>query len=105
MVRTRLEKPGTVALFDGFAEQERVAGYAMTDIAPSLLAATLTLRVAEARIEDIGHAIARLAPADLRKIDARAGDVLRVTGSATGVGRAELSDEAHEGMIQIHRPQ
>ena len=66
-----------------------------------LLAATLTLRVAEARVEDIGHAIARLAPADLLRMGARAGDVLKITGGTIGVARAELSDEGYEGMIQI----
>src|SRR5258707_2466554 len=63
--------------------------------------ATLTLRVAEARVEDIGHAIARLAPADLLRMSARAGDVLKISGGTMGVARAELSDEGHEGMIQI----
>ena len=48
---------------------------------PTALAAALTLRVAEARVEDIGHAIARLAPADLVRIGARPGDVLKITGS------------------------
>src|SRR5208282_2311166 len=60
-----------------------------------------TLRVAEARVEDIGHAIARLAPADLLRMGARAGDVLKITGGTIGVGRAELSDAGHEGMIQM----
>jgi transitional endoplasmic reticulum ATPase len=63
--------------------------------------ATRTLRVIEARVEDVGHAIARLAPADLLRLGARPGDVLRISGTSTGVGRAELSDEALEGMIQI----
>src|ERR1700740_3002903 len=73
----------------------------MSEIVQSSLAATLTLRVAEARVEDIGHAVARLAPADLRRIGARAGQVLKIMGSTIGVGRAELSDEGFEGMIQI----
>src|ERR1039457_3265153 len=73
----------------------------MTEIAPSSLAATLTLRVAEARVEDIGHAIARLAPADLLRMGARAGDVLKITGGTIGVARAEASDNNYEGMIQI----
>src|SRR3984893_4772251 len=73
----------------------------MTELASSPIAATLTLRVAEARVEDIGHAIARLAPADLMRIGGRAGDVLRITGGTVAVGRAELSDEGFEGMIQI----
>src|SRR5271170_1131132 len=65
------------------------------------LPATLTLRVAEARVEDVGHAVARLAPADLLRMGARAGDVLKITGGMVGVGRAELSDDGFEGMIQI----
>jgi transitional endoplasmic reticulum ATPase len=67
----------------------------------SSITATITLRVAEARVEDVGHAIARLAVADLRRIDARTGDVLKITGGTIAVGRAELSDDGHEGMIQI----
>ena len=67
----------------------------------SSLSTVLTLRVAEARVEDVGHAIARLAPADLRRIGAHAGDVLKITGSTIALGRAELSDDGHEGIIQI----
>jgi transitional endoplasmic reticulum ATPase len=59
------------------------------------------LRVAEARVEDVGHAVARLAPVDLHRIGAEAGDVLKITGGAIGVARAGLSDNGHEGMIQI----
>src|SRR5246500_2359354 len=62
---------------------------------------TVTLRVSEARVEDVGHAIARLAPADLSRICARPGDVLKITGGTVAVGRAEISDESHEGLIQI----
>jgi transitional endoplasmic reticulum ATPase len=79
----------------------QLAGHAMTEIVNSSATATLTLRVAEARVEDVGHAIARLAPADLRRMGARAGDVLKITGGMVGVGRAELSDDGFEGMIQI----
>ena len=67
---------------------------------PAALAAAVTLRVAEARVEDIGHAIARLAPADLARIGARPGDVLKITGGTIAVTRAELSDDGHEGVIQ-----
>jgi transitional endoplasmic reticulum ATPase len=67
----------------------------------STYAATIALRVAEARVEDVGHAIARLSPADMQRIGARAGDVLKITGGTVGVGRAEFSDDLHEGMIQI----
>jgi transitional endoplasmic reticulum ATPase len=67
----------------------------------STYTATITLRVAEARVEDVGHAIARLSPADMQRIGARAGDVLKITGGTVGVARAEFSDDLHEGMIQI----
>jgi transitional endoplasmic reticulum ATPase len=77
------------------------AGHAVTEIANSSLTGTLTLRVAEARVEDVGHAIARLAPADLRRMGGRVGDVLKITGGMVAVGRAELSDDGFEGMIQI----
>jgi hypothetical protein len=42
--------------------------------------ATLAVRVAEARVEDIGHAIARLAPDDLACIGAKVGDVIKIVG-------------------------
>jgi hypothetical protein len=69
-----------VTLVDGFARQEKGPSRAMTETAPTSPAATLTLRVAESRVEDVGHAIARLAPVDLRRLGARAGDVLKITG-------------------------
>jgi transitional endoplasmic reticulum ATPase len=55
--------------------------------------AAITLRVAEARIEDIGHAIARLASSDLVRLGARPGDVLKITGRTVAVVRAELNAE------------
>jgi len=88
-------------LFDGIPRQEPVASRSNPESAPSSPATILTLRVAEARVEDVGHAIARLAPADLLRMGARAGDVLKITGGAVGVARAELSDKAREGVIQI----
>jgi len=88
-------------LFDGIPRQEPVASRSNPESTPSSPATILTLRVAEARVEDVGHAIARLAPADLLRMGARAGDVLKITGGAVGVARAELSDKAREGVIQI----
>ncbi len=73
----------------------------MREPATSPPATTLALRVAEARVEDIGHAVARLAPADLVRIGAKPGDVLKITGSTLAVARAELSEQGHEGVIQI----
>ena len=63
----------------------------MTDPVTAPVAATITLRVAEARVEDIAHAIARLAPVDLERIGARPGDILRITGRTAAVARAEAS--------------
>jgi transitional endoplasmic reticulum ATPase len=85
----------------GAAIASRDANHVEKEIKPSSSAATLKLRVAEARVEDIGHAIARIAPCDLLRIGAQAGDVLKITGGTVGVARAELSDDGHEGMIQI----
>jgi transitional endoplasmic reticulum ATPase len=73
----------------------------MTDPATSSLTATITLRVAEARVEDIGHAIARLAPADMARLGVRPGDVLKIAGGTTAVARAEFAESGPEGVIQI----
>jgi transitional endoplasmic reticulum ATPase len=73
----------------------------MTEPAASPLAATLRLRVAEARVEDIGHAIARVSAADLARMQAQAGDVLRITGRTVAVARAEVADGGADGLIQI----
>jgi transitional endoplasmic reticulum ATPase len=73
----------------------------VTEITSSPIAATLTLRVAEARVEDVGRGIARLAPADMQRIGAHPGDVVKVTGGTSCVARAEISDEQHEGFVQM----
>jgi transitional endoplasmic reticulum ATPase len=73
----------------------------MAEMNPSSFAAALTLRVSEARVEDVGRAIARLAPGDLRRMGAHAGDVLKISGTGVAVGRAEISEDGYEGMIQI----
>jgi len=94
---------GTVASHEPeHREERRVKLFDGSDPEQDLSrASALTLRVAEARVEDVGHAIARLAPTDLRRMGARPGDVLKIAGGTTGVGRAESSDDGHEGMIQI----
>ena len=65
------------------------------------LGATLTLRVAEARVEDVGHAVARLAAADLLRLGAQPGDILKIAGGTIGFGRAEVSEDVQEGVMQI----
>jgi len=73
----------------------------MSDIAPAPATATFTLRVVEARVEDVGRAIARLAPSDQLRLGLHAGDIVKVTGTATTAARVETSDEQHVGAIQI----
>jgi transitional endoplasmic reticulum ATPase len=82
--------------------QNQIPREAATPLARhSTAAGTRLLRVAEARVEDVGRAIARLAPADLRCLDLRPGDIIKITGSGNAVGRVETSHDGHEGMIQI----
>src|ERR1700686_3679123 len=69
----------------------------------STYAATVTLRVAEARVEDVGHAIVRLAPADMQRIGARAGDVLKIVCGSVGVGSAGLQEQV--SVTKIEREQ
>jgi transitional endoplasmic reticulum ATPase len=74
---------------------------AVTPIGNARSAGPLTLRTTEARVEDVGHAVARLAPADLSRVGARSGDVVRITGRTPAVARVEPADDQQEGTIQI----
>jgi transitional endoplasmic reticulum ATPase len=67
----------------------------------SLFSASVTLKVAEARVDDVGRNVARLAPAELVRIGARPGDVLRIAGRLVAVARGDLQDPAEAGTIQI----
>ncbi len=69
--------------------------------AASASTGVLTLRVAEARVEDVGLAVARFAPSDLQRLRVHAGDVVKITGGTSAVGRVEVGDESHGSMIQI----
>ena len=86
-------------LVDGFGRPEPSLGNAANGDASAPV--TLTLRVAEARVEDVGHAIVRVAPADLRRLGAQPGDTLKITGGTSGIGWAEVSEDSYEGTIQI----
>jgi len=57
----------------------------MTELTSSPVAATLTLRVAEARVEDTVTPWRRLAPADLAHMGARAGDVVKIRRTIAGL--------------------
>jgi len=67
-----------------------------TSAAPAVM-----LRVAEARVEDIAHAIARVAPGDLARIGVRRGDIVKITGRTTAVARVDVSDAGRDGIVQI----
>jgi transitional endoplasmic reticulum ATPase len=67
----------------------------------TLFGASVTLRVTEARVEDVGRAVARLAAPDLVRIGGRPGDVLQITGRLLAVARAELQTVSEPGTIQI----
>jgi transitional endoplasmic reticulum ATPase len=67
----------------------------------TLFAASVTLRVAEARVEDIGRATARLSPSDMVRIGARPGDVLQITGRMVAVARAALLETGEQDIVQI----
>jgi transitional endoplasmic reticulum ATPase len=73
----------------------------MSEPRTTSLAGTLTLRVTEARVEDIAHAIARLSPGDLERIGARSGDIVQITGRTVAVARAEVAESGSDGFIQI----
>ncbi len=47
----------------------------------------LRLRVAEAERRDVGRAIVRIDPADIKQLDARIGDVVRLTATGTTVAK------------------
>jgi transitional endoplasmic reticulum ATPase len=68
---------------------------------PAAEAPSLVVRIAEARIEDTGHAIARLAPADLARIGGRPGDVVKIAGRTAAFARAELAGPEQAGTVQI----
>lgn len=67
----------------------------------TIFAANVQLRVAEAPVADIGHAIARLAPADLVMIGGRPGDVLQLSGRMVAVACADLLPAGERGVVQI----
>ena len=67
----------------------------------TLFAANVTLRIAEAQVEDIGRALARMSPANLVRIGARPGDVLQITGRMVAVARAALLETGDEDLVQI----
>jgi transitional endoplasmic reticulum ATPase len=87
--------PGVEAPLDSEESQDSQGVSASRSTTP------VSLRVAEARVEDIGHAVARLSPADLVRLGAQPGDVLKIAGTTTAVARAVLADSDLEGHIQI----
>ncbi len=73
----------------------------MTQPATSAHVASLTLRVAEARVDDTGHAIARLSTSDLVRLGVRPGAIVQITGRTVAVACADVADDLRAGTIQI----
>ncbi len=61
----------------------------------------MTLRVAEAQVDDTGHAIARLSPAVFERLGLHPGAIVQISGRTAAVARAERGDPHQEGTIQI----
>ena len=65
--------------------------------------ASVTLRVAEARLPDAGRALARLDPADMARLGASPGSVVQLTGARTAVAKAlpSFRDLRGRSVVQI----
>ena len=61
----------------------------------------VTLRVAEARVDDTGHAIARVSGSVLDRLHIEPGAIVQITGRTPTVARVELADHPHDDTIQI----
>ena len=63
----------------------------------------LTLRIAEAKTKDVGRAIARIDPADLKRIEAEVGDVIEIYGKRKTVAKVMPAyiDDRGKSIIQI----
>ncbi len=66
-------------------------------------AGTLELRVGEAMQKDIGRGLARIDPAEMARIGARPGDVLRIAGAKESAAKvmATFPEERGQGLVQI----
>ncbi|MCX6604965.1 MAG: CDC48 family AAA ATPase [Acidobacteria bacterium] len=62
---------------------------------------SLRLRVAEAATKDVGRALARLDPDDLRRLGLQTGDVIEIRGKSIAVAKALPSHPAHRGHSRI----
>ena len=56
----------------------------------------VTLRVAEARVDDTGHAIARVSGSVLDRLHIEPGAIVQITGRTPTVARVELADHPHD---------
>lgn len=64
---------------------------------------TLKLRVTEAASRDVGRALVRLDPADLQRLGVRIGDIVRVTGEASTIGKVMpcVATDRGKAIVQI----
>jgi transitional endoplasmic reticulum ATPase len=73
----------------------------MTQPVTPAQAVTLMLRVAEARVDDTGHAIARVSAGDLVRLNVSPGAIAQIAGRTTAVARLDVADDLADGTIQI----
>lgn len=69
----------------------------MTATAP----ATLKLKVSEALSKDVGRGLARLDPADLRRLDAEVGDIVEIAGKRPTVAKAMPAYKEQRGQARV----
>lgn len=62
---------------------------------------SLRLRVAEAESRDVGRALVRLDPADMQKIGARSGDIVRLQGEKSAIGKVLPCRQEDRGKSRI----
>ena len=65
--------------------------------------ASLTLRVAESLGKDLGRGLARLDPADIRRLGARVGDIVSISGKRRSVAKVmpAYQEARGKGIVQI----
>lgn len=64
---------------------------------------SLRLRVAEAERRDVGRALVRMDPEDIKRLDARIGDIVRLNGDGKAVGKLMpcKAEDRGKGIAQI----
>ncbi len=66
---------------------------------------SLRLRVAEAERRDVGRALVRVDPADIKRLGCKIGDIVRLSGEASAIGKLMpcKQEDRGKGLAQIGR--